>query len=127
MVSLRRSATKASVVAWLAAATCLAAAGCGSSSQGTPASQATRSAHATTRAARFSPAVQQAYIKFAGCMHAHGVAMPPPNIAGPGPVFDPRRIDTKSPHFASALSTCRAQLLAATATSTSTSAVKSSG
>jgi hypothetical protein len=140
-VSIKRGGTKAATVASFAAAACLLASGCGSSSQGTTAGNVTsanvagqvasRTAqsaqHTTTHTARFSPAVQQAYIKFASCMRARGVSMPPPNIAGPGPVFDPRRIGTKSPHFASALSTCRAQLVAATLAATSTSGAKSSG
>jgi hypothetical protein len=64
------------------------------------------------RAERFSPATQQALAKFADCMRAKGIHMPEPNISGPGPVFDPKQMDTKNPHFAEATTACRTELLA---------------
>lgn len=70
-----------------------------------------------TRATKFSPTAQRALYKYAGCMRAKGVGFPEPNLSGPGPVFDPKQMDTKNPHFASAISACRAELLAATGAS----------
>ena len=66
------------------------------------------------RAARFSPATEQALVKFANCMRAKGIHMPEPNITGPGPVFDPKQMDLKNPHFAAAAASCRAQFLTGT-------------
>ena len=66
------------------------------------------------RAAKFSPATQQALVKFANCMRAKGIHMPEPNISGPGPVFDPKQMDLKNPHFAAAAASCRAQFLTGT-------------
>jgi hypothetical protein len=119
-------ARRAALVA-LAFAACVATTSCGGSggaatvsnvSSSSVATQAARPAEtrarATTRPPRFSPALQRAFLGFAACMRARGVSMPPPNVTGPGPVFDPKRIGTTSPHFASAESICRTQLLAAT-------------
>jgi len=66
------------------------------------------------RAAKFSPATQQALVKFANCMRAKGIHMPEPNISGPGAVFDPKQMDLKNPHFAAAAASCRAQFLTGT-------------
>lgn len=116
----------------------LAAAGCGSSSSNSGgsagASAATkRSSSASVvstvpvhvaagpsgpppkhRAAKFSPAMQQALVKFANCMRAKGIHVPEPNISGPGPVFDPKQMDLKNPHFAAASASCRSQFLTGT-------------
>jgi hypothetical protein len=66
------------------------------------------------RAAKFSAATQRAFYRFAQCMREKGVSMPEPNINGPGPVFNPRRIDTRSPQFARATRICREALVAET-------------
>jgi hypothetical protein len=73
-----------------------------------------------TRAAKFSAATQQALHRFAACMREKGVHMPEPNISGAGPVFDPKQMDTRSPHFGPAFKVCRAQLVAAVRASGST-------
>ena len=68
----------------------------------------------TKRGITLAPATQRALYRYAACMRAKGVSMPQPNIDGPGPVFDPKRVDTKSPSFTRASGACRATLLAET-------------
>ena len=59
---------------------------------------------------KLSPALQAALVAYAGCMREHGVSMPEPNINGPGPIFDPKQVDTASPNFTNASETCRSKL-----------------
>ena len=68
--------------------------------------------------ANLSPAqraqFQQALVKFAECMRAHGVNVPDPTTTGTGGAFGIRRafgsVDRNSPGFQSALQTCRSSL-----------------
>lgn len=46
-------------------------------------------------------------------MGEHGVHLPPPNTSGSGPIFAAGVLDTKSPQFKAAISSCRGVLLAA--------------
>ena len=68
--------------------------------------------------ANLSPAqraqFQQALVRFAECMRAHGVNVPDPTTTGTGGGFGIRRafgsVDRNSPGFRSALQTCRSSL-----------------
>ncbi|HTW43045.1 MAG TPA: hypothetical protein VMD79_12090 [Solirubrobacteraceae bacterium] len=60
-----------------------------------------------------SPAVKQAYAKFASCMRANGVNLPEPNTSGKGPVFNTKGIETSSSTFKSAEAKCRSDLVGA--------------
>jgi hypothetical protein len=57
-----------------------------------------------------SAAVHRALARFAACMRANGVNVPPPNTSGTGPIFNTKGIDTKSPQFVSAASKCEGNL-----------------
>jgi hypothetical protein len=119
----RSTRSRAATLAATLVVAALGASGCGGSSSTTSATHTTSTAthahgasatpgHPTTRATQLAPAVKAAYFGFAACMRAKGVSMPEPNINDSGPVFDPKKIDTSSPHFASAMAVCRAQLIA---------------
>jgi hypothetical protein len=56
---------------------------------------------------------RQVFAKFAACMRQNGVALPPPNTSGNGPIFDTKGIDTTSPQFKAAETKCRSDLYAA--------------
>jgi hypothetical protein len=60
-----------------------------------------------------SPAVKQAYTKFAACMKEHGVTLPTPNTSGSGPIFNTKGINTTSATFKAAEASCRKDLLGA--------------
>jgi glyceraldehyde-3-phosphate dehydrogenase/erythrose-4-phosphate dehydrogenase len=60
-----------------------------------------------------SKALRAALVKFAGCMRAHGIKVPTPNVSGTGPVFDPKGIDTSSAQFRAAAKACRSTLASA--------------
>jgi hypothetical protein len=55
------------------------------------------------------PAAAAALEKFAACMRADGVNLPPPNTAG-GAVFDTSHLNTSSPQFKAAETKCNAVL-----------------
>jgi len=60
-----------------------------------------------------SPAVKQAYAKFASCMRANGVNLPEPNTSGKGPIFNTKGIQTTGSTFRSAEDKCRGDLVGA--------------
>jgi hypothetical protein len=114
---------RASWPALLVVLACLSATACGGSSNTTATTSASSSAaaattpaghasakHATGRGIKLSPALKAALVAYAACMREHGVSMPEPNIKGPGPIFDPKQVDTASPQYASAAKTCRSKL-----------------
>ncbi len=113
---------RTTAIAALLTLAALGAAACGGSSQSASTGSATSttrsrsasatSGHATARAVTLSPAIKEGFVKYAACMREHGVSMPEPNVNGPGPVFDPKQIDTSSPNFQSASKTCRSKLQA---------------
>ncbi len=60
---------------------------------------------------RFNSARRTASLtKFASCMREHGINLPAPNTSGSGPVFNTKGLDTTTPQFKAALSTCRSEL-----------------
>jgi hypothetical protein len=97
-------------------------AGCGGSSASSPSttpSTAKSSAKSTaTSNAKASSAVRLAGLRrlsrFAACMRAHGVKLPPPNGSGKGPLFDTTGIDTKATAYKSAQARCARILLPGT-------------
>ena len=57
-----------------------------------------------------SPQLKAALARFAGCMREHGVALPAPNTAGTGPIFNTAGVNTHSAHFLTAQAACRRAL-----------------
>ncbi|MEA2297517.1 MAG: hypothetical protein QOF77_453, partial [Solirubrobacteraceae bacterium] len=53
-----------------------------------------------------TPAAKAALVKFAACMRQSGVALPPPNTTGTGPVFKTTGLNTTSPKFVAARTKC---------------------
>src|SRR4029077_2779829 len=60
-----------------------------------------------------SPVFREALAKFATCLRANGVNVPPPNTSGSGPIFSTKGIDTTSAQFRNAESKCRGVLTSA--------------
>jgi hypothetical protein len=60
-----------------------------------------------------SPAVKQAYKKFAACMRENGVNVPEPNTSGKGAIFSTKGLNTKSAQFTAAEAKCRSDLAGA--------------
>lgn len=66
------------------------------------------------RAARLkSPAYLAALTKFATCMRANGVDVPPPNTSGNGPIFSTKGLNTAGAQFQAAEAKCRGDLAGA--------------
>jgi hypothetical protein len=57
-----------------------------------------------------SPQLRAALARFASCMREHGVALPAPNTAGTGPIFNTAGVNTHSAHFLTAQAACRSAL-----------------
>jgi hypothetical protein len=64
-------------------------------------------------ALRSSPAVKQAYARFALCMREHGVKLPPASASANGPILNTKGLKTTSATFKSAFAKCRGALLGA--------------
>jgi hypothetical protein len=56
------------------------------------------------------PAFNKELAKFAACMRANGVNVPPPNASGKGPIFSTKGLNPSSPQFKAAEAKCSAQL-----------------
>jgi hypothetical protein len=77
-----------------------------------PAAGAPRRAGRAGRAVN-APFFNRALVAFVACVRRQGIPIPQANTKGPGPIFDVKGLDTKSPKFRAALSKCRPGLAAA--------------
>jgi hypothetical protein len=55
-----------------------------------------------------TPAGRAALARFTACVKKNGYALPPPNLSGSGPVFDPRKVNRTDPKFVAAVGKCQA-------------------
>ncbi len=102
------------------ATTCALLAACGGGSSGTTTTVASASASAsatTTSAVTLTSTTMtqstlgkaKAYAelyRYALCMRAHGVDLPPPNLTGTGPLFELGKINPYSKHYQAATRAC---------------------